>query len=157
MEQQDKIRRKIVHVVIAQGYLVFLIFVIFGLIVNLFFDIKLFENHVYQNIGALGIILGTILIYWAQSSSSRAGKIKEEDSSVGGFKYGPYKYSHHPSYLGLFIMTLGLSLILNSLPSLVLVIIAYLIIKFVFTKKEEKLLEEKYGEIFIDYKKKIKK
>jgi protein-S-isoprenylcysteine O-methyltransferase Ste14 len=160
MKEENKIQKKIIHIILIHGYLVFFIFVILGFILNLFFNIKILESSFSQTLGILGIIgiiFGTILIYWAQKSSSLAGKIKKEESSTEGFKYGPYKYFKDPSYLGVFIMTLGLSFILNSLPSLILVFIAYIIIKFVFVKKEDKLLEDKYGKIFLDYKNKIKK
>lgn len=148
MSREEIIRRKIVHIILIYGYFIFFIAAVFGLIINLFFSIELFHNPFCQNLGAILIILGTLLVYWAQRSSANTGKIKNEEISVKDFLRGPYKIIRHPTYTGLFIMTLGLSLSLNSLPSFVLVIVAYLFVKLVFTKKEERFLEEKHGEIF---------
>jgi len=53
-------------------------------------------------------------------------------------------------------MTLGFSLIIDSFFGIVLTIIAYVITKIFFLKKEESLLEKKYGEVYGDYKKKVK-
>ena len=152
--QDDKPYKKVIHLLLAHGYLMFLLAVIVGASIDLFIHFNVFKNPIYSKLGVVMIIIGTILVYLAQTASSHAGKIKIEDSSVDGFKYGPYKYFHHPTYLGLFIMTLGLGLILNSISSVVLVIIAEILAKFIFIKKEEGLLEDKYGEIFTDYKKK---
>lgn len=154
MWKKHKIYKKIVHVLLVHGYLMFFVAIILGIVVDLFFGVKFSHSIVYQQIGAVMIVLSTILIYLAQSSSSRAGKIRKDETSVAGFKYGPYKYFHHPTYVGLFMMTLGLGLILNSPTSIILSIIVLILIKFVFIKKEEKILEEKYGDVFTEYKKK---
>lgn len=156
MGKEDRVYKKIVHVLLVHGYLMFFVAIILGAIVDLFSGVKFSQDIVYQQIGVVMIMLGTVLVYFAQSSSGRAGKIKKEEANVEGFKYGPYKYFHHPTYLGLFIMTLGLGLTLNSPASIILVFVAHLLIKFVFIKKEERILEEKYGEIFTSYKKKGK-
>jgi len=78
---------------------------------------------------------------------------------------GPYKYLRHPQYLGVIIMTLGLTLIcLNTTPlypfvqelyynkSLILFIwIAEALIYVLFAKIEDLSLKAKYGEDFLNY------
>jgi protein-S-isoprenylcysteine O-methyltransferase Ste14 len=105
--------------------------------------------------GVTLILLGTGLTYWAQTSSSKAGKIKTEENNTEGFAIGPYKHFRNPTYFGLFIMTLGFGLLINSLFSVLFVLIAYLVIKRVFIKKEEMILTQKYGEIYKEYKRKV--
>jgi len=78
---------------------------------------------------------------------------------------GPYKYLRHPQYLGMIIMTLGLTLIcLNTSPiypfdqdlyynkSWILFIwIAEALIYVLFAKIEDLSLKAKYGEDFLNY------
>lgn len=155
-KNKEYYKKKVVHLLLIHGYLIFFLAVILGFVVDLFIDVKLFQNHIYSQLGIILIMIGTTFIYWAQTASGNAGKIKNDESSVEGFRYGPYKYFRHPTYLGLFMMTLGLGLILNSLFAVIFVIIAFIIIKFFFIKKEEKILEIKYKEVYSEYKKKVK-
>jgi protein-S-isoprenylcysteine O-methyltransferase Ste14 len=53
-------------------------------------------------------------------------------------------------------MVIGLGFLMNSLFVIFFVTIASFVTKFVFLKKEEDLLEEKYGQTYRDYKNKIK-
>lgn len=155
-DQENQFRGRVVHLLLVRGYLMFFIAVILGSILDLFININFFQNPIYSQIGIIAIMIGTAFIYFAQTASNNAGKIKIENATTQGFEYGPYKYFRHPTYLGLFIMTLGLGLILNSLFSVIFVIIAHIFIKLIFIKKEEKLLEVKYGQVYRDYKKKVK-
>lgn len=82
---------------------------------------------------------------------------------------GPYKYLRHPQYLGVIIMTLGLTLIcLNTTPiypfeqdlhhdkSWILFIwIAEALIYVLLAKIEDLSLKAKYGEEFLDYASKV--
>jgi protein-S-isoprenylcysteine O-methyltransferase Ste14 len=102
------------------------------------------------------LIVSSLIIYWAQFTSSNYKKRIGKESSRSHFEHGPYKYLRSPTHFGLFIMTLGFSLIINSLFSVLFTFIAYLISKFFFLKKEEEILEGKYGEAYTEYKKKVK-
>lgn len=102
------------------------------------------------------LIVSSLIIYWAQFTSSNYKKRVKKDSSRSHFEHGPYKYLRSPTHFGLFIMTLGFSLIINSLFSVLFTLIAYIISKFFFLKKEEEILEGKYGEVYTEYKKKVK-
>ncbi len=145
-----------VHFLLSHSYLVFLFSVILGVVFDMFIPANLFLKNSYQNIGVLLIFLGSIIVYWAQSTS---GKYKEDSPKYKNksfFYRGPYKYSRNPTHFGLFIMTLGLALIINSLFSVIFTIMAYVLTKIFFVKKQERILERKYGEEYLDYKKKVK-
>lgn len=149
-------RGGMVHFVLLHSYLIFLFAVILGAFLDPLIKKKIFSNDIYQIIGFLMVIVGSIVIYWAQKISSNYQQREIKDESRSYFEHGPYKYMRSPTHLGLFVMTLGFSLIINSLFGVVLTIIAYVITKLFFLKKEEKLLEIKYGQVYIDYKKKVK-
>lgn len=161
VEQKDEIkeefkeyRKGAVHFVLVHSYLIFLFAVILGVLFDTFLKSKIFSHNIYQGIGLLMIMISSILIYWAQSTSASFKGIEKQEDSV--FERGPYKYLRSPTHFGLFIMTLGFGLIINSLCSVIFTIITYIITKLIFLKKEEKLLENRYGEAYTKYKKKVK-
>ena len=143
-----------VHIILSHSYTVFLMSVVFGLILDVIFPINIFNDSLYQYAGIALIFLGSFIIYWAQSTSGRTKK-DEEKGAPRNFECGPYKYSRNPTHIGLSIMTIGLAFLLNSVFSLVLTVIASVITKNIFLKKEEELLEKKYGQEYLDYKKKV--
>lgn len=149
-----------VQFVLAHSYFIFLFAVILGAFLDPLIKDKIFSNDIYQIVGFSMLVFSSIIIYWAQKTSSCSNykkRLMENNSSpYFYFKFGPYKYLRSPTHFGLFIMALGFSLIINSLFGLVLIIIAYFITKFFFLKKEEDLLEIKYGQVYSDYRKKVK-
>lgn len=145
-----------VHSILAYSYLVFLLSVILGVIFDIFVKNKIFSNIIYQQIGFLMLLVSSIIIYWAQSTSSNYTKNINKSDTRSQFEYGPYRYLRSPTHFGLFIMTLGFSLIINSLFSIIFTVMAYVITKLFFIKREEDLLEIKYGQVYTDYKKKVR-
>ena len=143
-----------VHNILSHSYTVFLLAVVFGLILDVFIPIYIFNDPIYQYIGLSMIVLGPAIIYWAQSTSN-ATKVGNRNLTERNFERGPYKYSRNPTHIGLSIMTIGLGFLLNSVFSILLVAVASLITKFIFLRKEEGLLEKRYGQAYLDYKKKV--
>jgi protein-S-isoprenylcysteine O-methyltransferase Ste14 len=156
-QNEFKIKKKeTVHFVLLHSYLMFLIAVILGVFLGMVFKMKIFSNEIYQYVGFAMLVISSLIIYWAQSTSSNYQERVHKKAGRSHFEFGPYRYMRSPTHFGLFILTLGFSLIINSLFSVIFTIIAYSITKFFFLKKEEKILENKYGEVYRDYKKKVK-
>lgn len=153
-EEFDIYRKDMVHFILAHSYLIFLFSVILGVLFDTMLNRKMFSHPVYSSLGLLLMILGSVVVYWAQKTSFHYKKNK--NSSKSHFESGPYKYSRSPTHLGLFFLTLGFGLIINSFFSVVFVILAHIITKIVFLKREERLLEKKYGQIYSDYKRKVR-
>jgi protein-S-isoprenylcysteine O-methyltransferase Ste14 len=154
-EEFREYRKGMVHFILVHSYLIFLFAVILGVFFDIFFKSKIFSSSIYQIVGLLMLIISSIIIYWAQSTSANYKKRTKKNESMSHFEFGPYKYLRSPTHFGLFIMTLGLALMINSLYSVVFTVIAYAITKMFFLRREEKLLEQKYGETYANYKKKV--
>ncbi|MDE2030699.1 MAG: isoprenylcysteine carboxylmethyltransferase family protein [Patescibacteria group bacterium] len=145
-----------VHLILSHSYTTFLLAVVIGLILDIVIPINILHGNVYGYVGAVMIILGSLIIYWAQSTSSTTKKEMEVEKTTRNFAAGPYKYTRNPTHVGLTIMTLGLGFLINSISLIVFVIIASFITKDIFLRKEEALLEKKYGQPYTDYKKKVR-
>lgn len=156
-ENEFKVKRKqTVHFVLLHSYLIFLIAIVLGVFLDITFRIKIFSDNIYQYIGFGMLIVSSIIIYWAQSTSANYQERIHKKEGRSHFEFGPYRYLRSPTHFGLFIMTLGFSLIINSLFGVILTLIAYAITKLFFLRKEEKILENKYGEVYREYKKKVR-
>ncbi|NOZ85601.1 MAG: isoprenylcysteine carboxylmethyltransferase family protein [Deltaproteobacteria bacterium] len=70
---------------------------------------------------------------------------------------GMYKNLRHPSYLGLLLICLGLSISMNSMISLIVITIPILLAIIYRIKIEENTLIKEFGEIYKDYMKKTYK
>lgn len=142
-----------VHFVLFKSYTIYLFAVIFGVIFDLVFPFDFFSNKLFNYSGLILIIFGSLLAYWAQKSSS---VLEKDENGQIKFDSGPYKYLRSPTHLGLFVMTLGLALVINSLFSVLFTIVAHMITKIFFVKKQQRILEKKYGDNYTNYKSKTK-
>jgi protein-S-isoprenylcysteine O-methyltransferase Ste14 len=155
---KELFEKEMVHFVLSHSYLVFLFAVILGVVLDMILPIRIFSylHKQHQYIGLIFMLVSSILIYWAQSSSLNYKTKTEKIGSKSYFERGPYEYSRHPTHLGLLLLTIGFGLIINSPFSIILAFIAYISSILFFLKKEENLLERKYGETYLNYKKKTR-
>jgi protein-S-isoprenylcysteine O-methyltransferase Ste14 len=146
----------VIHQILFNSYFVSFFVIILGVIVDRFLPIGIFPKPSigYQYFWIGVIILGSILIYWAQSASSTLKH--KENRDLNFFLRGPYKYTRNPTNLGVTIMALSFGFLINSFFSVIFVVVTHLISKFVFIRKQDLILEQRYGDVFREYKKKVK-
>lgn len=145
---------KMVHYVLSHSYMIYLGAIVFGVIFDFLIPLP-FSSIFYLYGGFALMFLGTLLIYWAQETSSCSKKEMTEKGMKRNFAEGPYKYTRNPTHIGLSLLTLGFGLMAGSFFTVFFMVVAFLVTKFVFLRKEESLLEDKYGKIYCDYKKKV--
>lgn len=144
-----------VHSILSRSYSVYLFSVIAGIIIEHTLELY-FSFPFYNEIGFFVMTLGTLLVYWAQSTSSRSKKnALRNKTGHRNFALGPYKYTRNPTHVGLMLMTLGFGILIGSFFVIILTLFAFITSKLVFLPAEEKLLEDKYGEDYTMYKKKV--
>lgn len=148
----------IIHVLLSQDYAIFFFAVILGIIFDRIFPTDLFNGTLYQNIGLFLIIIGSIIVYWSQKTTGgqKNNPNKTTSRDINFFYRGPYKYTRNPTNFGLTILVLGLGFVINSSFSVIFIVITYFISRFIFIKKQDLILEEKYGDTWKEYKKKVK-
>jgi len=154
----NRYQEGLLHFLLAYSYLSFLFTIILGVLFDLILDKKLFSNNIYQYLGVFMLIVSTIFIMWAQKVSSHKNKKSEEELKKSNKTYlerGPYRFLRNPTQFGLFIMTVGFGFIINSFFSVLFAVATYIFLKLSLLKKQNKILEERHGEIFDEYKKKV--
>ncbi len=154
MEEENKsIHKNKVHGVLAHSYLFYFVSFLVGLFLDFIFPFKIFKNPAVFSVGCVFLVLGTLLILWAQRASLN---LKKENINKVTFSHGPYRYTRSPTHLGLFILILGFGIIINALFIVIFSIISFIFTKIFFIKEEERILAEKYGAPYLEYKKSVK-
>jgi len=148
-----------VHEILAQGYLLYIGAIIIGFVLDIIHPLR-FSFPFMQPAGIALIILGTVLIFWAQRASGRSAKNRSVPSPdmicKDHFCVGPYVFTRSPTQYGLALLVFGLSLLYSMTFMLATGLIALLLGKFVIIRKEEKHLAQKYGAPYLEYKKQVK-
>ena len=141
------------HKILAHSYLFYFISFLLGLFLDFIFPLEVYQRITTVPIGAIFLILGTFLVLWAQKSSR---KLQKENITKETFCNGPYRYTRSPTHFGLFFLMLGFGIIVNALFVIIFTIISFFVTKFIFIRKEEKILTEKYGIPYLEYKESVK-
>ncbi|MHA2233153.1 MAG: methyltransferase family protein [Candidatus Hodarchaeales archaeon] len=103
-------------------------------------------------LGFLMNLIGGVFIYLGWKEIYRHYWSKEEGTGEL-VSHGIYKYVRHPQYTGFFLITLGL--IIHWATLILLIMWPILIISYYrLAKKEEKWMEEQFGEEYLEYKQK---
>lgn len=142
-----------VHHVLAHSYSAYFLLFLVGVALDLVFDIEIFSGFFPMLIGWLFLGLGTLLILWAQHTTRHLHK---HEITKETFACGPYSYTRSPTHWGLFLLILGFGLLINALFVVIFSVIAMLVTKFTFLRKQEEALERKYGTPYLEYKKSVK-
>jgi protein-S-isoprenylcysteine O-methyltransferase Ste14 len=145
--------RNNVHIVLAYSYSIYLLLFLLGIFFDLVFGFKILNLPLLAPIGMALILLATGLIYWAQRTSRN---LKIENLKKESFCKGPYCLTRTPTHWGLFLLILGFGLTINALFIIIFAIVSFVFTKLTYIKKEEKMLENKYGAPYLEYKKSVK-
>lgn len=70
---------------------------------------------------------------------------------------GPYRFTRNPMYLGLLMILSGFATWLGSLSPFFLLPVFYLVITYWQIIPEERILEKKFGQDYLDYKQKVRR
>lgn len=141
------------HMTLAHSYALYFFFFLLSVYLDFIFQVKIFQNEFAVPIGIAFLIWATFLIFWAQHTSRNLdkGNITKET-----FCRGPYCYTRSPTHWGLLLLLLGFGLISNAFFVVLFSVASFFISKFIFINAQEKILEEKYGAAYTEYKKAVR-
>ncbi len=112
----------------------------------------------FNYVGVVIIFSGLALILWHADYFKRyETPIKPFEHSTHLIKEGMYKYSRNPIYLGMGVILFGGAMVLGSISPFVVVPVFIIIIEKAFIVKEEKFLENIFGNEYLDYKKSVRR
>lgn len=145
-----------VHGILGESYMVYVICLVAGVFMHSIINIDLINQNA-QYFGVFCMVLSPLLISSAQRASKKFKKIHaEREVEARDFMYGPYKYLQSPTHMGIFLLSIGFSIVMNSAMLVVATFVAYLITHLFFLPKEQGVLKRKYGAVYEAYLKKVK-
>ena len=108
--------------------------------------------------GIFVVLLGIILVYISLKKLSRMETTFIPDGEPRKLVVdGPFRISRNPTYLGMLLILLGTALSLQSLSSLLVAAVFFLIINFTWIRHEENKLSEIFKEDWQDYSSKTRR
>jgi protein-S-isoprenylcysteine O-methyltransferase Ste14 len=102
-------------------------------------------------IGELLIIAGAVFAWWANDIRSLAARGTQVPGQML-LTHGPYAYCRHPGSLGCVLLCLGFAMLFSSIATLVIVLLTSAA-GLVSVKKKEKELEARFGQEYVEYRK----
>ena len=142
-----------VHKILAHSYSLFFLFFLLGVTLDFIYPIRPWKPEIMAPLGLVFIIWATYLVYWAQKTSRNLAK---NNLAMESFCKGPYCYTRTPTHWGLFFLLLGFGFISGTLFVILFTLLAILISRLTFIRKQEKMLALKYGAPYLEYKKMVR-
>ena len=158
---EEKKASKIFDILILIMLLLSPFFLIGAFFENEFFITHIFpfwDNIIISYLGFILFITGSLLILIARAQLGRFGTAElsiEENHQL--FTEGVYKYIRNPMYSGGLIATIGFCLVFRCIIILIIMFIYTFLVYRMRINEEERILLEKFGKEFEEYKKKTKK
>lgn len=131
-----------------------------GLMILLYFilPIHVLFRFPYSLIGIPILLIGIII------SILGSAKFEKEETTSMTFDEpnvlvvsGLYKYTRNPMYLGFALFIIGIWLLMSSISSAFIAIIFLIVLDRYYIPFEEKMLEKKFGQDYLSYKKRVRK
>jgi protein-S-isoprenylcysteine O-methyltransferase Ste14 len=126
---------------------------IFILTLHFFLPVIELIDTPWNIIGAVPLGLGVVLNLVADR------EFKEHNTTVKPFEEsnalitdGVFQISRHPMYLGFVLVLVGIAILLGTLSPFGVVIVFAILMEVLFIRVEEKMLEEKFGSAWHQYK-----
>lgn len=149
-----------INKLIVYSPMMFLMALIAGALVDYWWPQQIVAFESGGKVGFAIMVVASALILWAGESGRNFLKAVEAKAGVVEkevFTYGPYSISRNPTYLGIILLSIGFSFVMNSMALLIAFILSFVFVNYVILPTEEDLLEKKYGEAYRAYKRTVRR
>lgn len=138
--------------VIAPPPLIYLAFMILGLVIHLLFPIAFLPAAMGMIVGAPLVVGGLVLGGTAVILMLRCGTSPDPGEPTKCLVVdGPFRFTRNPIYVSFALIYLGIAAAFNSLAALALLPVALVVIDRGVIAREERYLERKFGEEYVQY------
>jgi protein-S-isoprenylcysteine O-methyltransferase Ste14 len=112
----------------------------------------------WTGVGCIPAILGIwMAAASAQAFRRRATGLLPFDEATALVTDGFFRFTRNPMYLGMVLALLGLALVFGCFPTLIPVAGFALIIHYGFILREERFMEEAFGDEYLAYKRRVRR
>jgi protein-S-isoprenylcysteine O-methyltransferase Ste14 len=142
--------------VIAPPPLIYAVALVAGLLANRRYHIPFLPRRVARTLGwpllACGLGVGFLGTREMRRAETNVDPYKPATTVVTG---GPFRFTRNPLYLSMTLIYGGISALANALPAALLLLIVLRLMQRGVIEREERYLESKFGDEYIEYKGKV--
>jgi len=145
--------------VVAFPPLIYLVPFVLGVLLHFWRAAPITSNSIAGHIvGWPLVVLSIVLMIFAIQTFKKAGEDKNVRTATHSIvTSGPFAFTRNPMYLAMLILYVGLAIIINTLWPLFFLPIVLIVMHYGVIFREEEYLENKFGEEYIDYKKRVRR
>ncbi len=144
--------------VIAPPPLIFAGPLALGLLLHMFFPKKFLPRWMSITLGSLSIISGAMLIRGGfREMLAAKTNVDPRQPAKTIVTEGPYRYTRNPLYLGLTLLYVGVTFLVNAFWAMLLLPVVLVVMVYGVIKREEQYLEQKFGEQYLSYKARVRR
>jgi len=142
----------------APAPVIFVAVLLVGVLLSLAYPVNFLPRAVTLLVGVACSFLPFVLAMAALRAMRRARtSVNSNRPTAVLLTNGPFRLSRNPMYLGMVVQYVGLALLFNSLWAIVLLPLALVVVHFIVIKREERYLEQKFGEEYRAYKARVRR
>ncbi len=129
-----------------------------GILLHTLFPMNLLPPVLANVLGGLSFILAVILAVLASRTMRQAGtNVNPSQPTTAIVSDGPFRFTRNPLYLSLTLLYSSISLLVNALWPMLMLPIVLIIIDQGVIAREERYLENKFGEEYTHYKARVRR
>ena len=119
---------------------------------------ELFDLFRHSGIGLLLIIISLVIFSISLNAFNKANENPIPTSSTELIIFRSiYGYSRNPMYLSMLLIQIGMGMLLSMVHIVFFTLFTYIVLKYYVIIPEEKYLEEKFSQSYINYKKSVRR
>ena len=129
-----------------------------ALLLQWLLPVHVFPGIAWKTVGWIVALISGILAFSGFRAMHKIGtNIDVRKPALRIVSVGPFRYTRNPLYLSLVLLYLGIALFFDMAWLIALLMPIILVIHFGVIRREERYLEGKFGEDYLDYKKKVRR
>lgn len=131
---------------------VFIVSLLLGIIIDYLYSSQFISCYINVWLGIPVLLLGISLHLYSIRTLKKAGTTFHANKAATKLVWnGPYRYSRNPIYLGMVIIYMGISLLINNAWLFLLLIPVFITLHVFVIKPEEAHLHRTFGNKYSDY------
>ena len=136
----------------------YIVAILIGLGIDYFMPLSFGFEGMTKTVSLVILILGTIVtVLGFKMFTTDKQSPSVHEPTVAVYQSGIYAYSRNPIYLGVLLWMMAGALFFDKVWIMIMVLPLILWMNKVVIEKEEAYLEEKFGDSYLDYKKKVRR
>jgi protein-S-isoprenylcysteine O-methyltransferase Ste14 len=129
-----------------------------GLLANRRFRLPFLPRRLARPLGSLLVACGFVVGLLGVREMHRAGtNVDPYEPATAVVTGGPYRFTRNPMYVGFTLMYAGISALFNALPPVLLLPVVQQLMRRGVIEREERYLERKFGDEYLQYKEKVRR